>query len=789
VVAIGIAAIAGIFAGTRPASIGVGEQRLRGLIEARVSGIGRQSPGGWTLEVELERLDRRDVADRGQLRLFVPNEHLLAKEHVAKEHVAKEHVAKEHVARADQGKRRPPALPGAQIEVFARIERYPQKAFPTVASARTVMARRGIDARATAVEPITIVCDLRCDVHGDFIVFGDPLIWLEHQMAQGRAAFEGHLLEGLPDQNAALAVALTTGNRRFLTPATADPFRRTGTAHLLAISGLHLGVLAALLWWLFGAVVNRVPWLLRRWGRRRVCAAAVIAVLGCYVLAIGAPVSAVRAWVAIACGACALLLMRPLCPLHALAAAALGLMASEPAVVADLGFQLSFAATLGILLFLRYRPALLDTPEAPFAEPESPKRAWLRRVLLRPVGLFVGVSTSATLATWPVTAAHFGEVALAGLPVNLIVTPLVSALIFPVLVAGSMLSVVVELPGLWLVSVSTDALLAIGGLLGHVAERPGAQWTTGVAPWWAILALAIGALLAAVSRWKRRRLGCAVAAIALGLSVGLSDPVHEQEGELHVHFIPVGQGDATLVGFPDGTTMLVDGGGRRLGGDPGRFVVVPYLRRLGIDRLDWVVVTHADTDHLRGLFAVVESMRPRHFVFDADESDESLARLRRRAGRARVGHAGARLHPLSSDLRQTIGGVAVDMVRPQASSGGQNDASLVVRLSFGTAAVLLAGDVERGAERWLVEHEDVRATVLKVPHHGSKTSSSARFLDAVHPDMAVVSAGRFSRYGHPHAQVMARYKRRAIDVFQTAFDGLVRVEIDGQGLVEVHEVR
>jgi competence protein ComEC len=754
-IAIACAAIAGVFFPPEPTSIGGGEDRVRGVLEAQVHGVGRRSPGGWTLEVELERLDRRRFADRPRLRLFVPSE---------------------HVARGDawsDGERagQPPALSGDRLEVFARIERYPQKAFPGVKSARTLMAGRGIDGRATAVEPVELLDQ-------EHSVWTDPVVWLERRMARGRAAFEERLLLGLSGQNGALAVALTTGNRSFLEPATADPFRRTGTAHLLAISGLHLGVLAALVWWFFGALVNRVPCLLRRWGRRRVCAVAVIATLGCYVLAIGAPVSAVRAWVAIACGACALMLMRPLCAFHALAAAAIGLIAFEPAVVLDLGFQLSFAATLGILLFLRYRPSVLDAPDDPFAEPESRRRAWLRRA-----GLFVGVSTSATLSTWAITAAHFGEVALSGLVVNLVVTPLVSAVIFPVLVAGALLSVVVEPVGLWLMVVSTDALLVVGEVLSHVARLPGAQWITGAAPLWATLALASGALVAVTSRWERRRLGFAATAILVGLSVGLFDLAHEQEAELHVHFIPVGQGDATLVGFPDGTTMLVDAGGRRLGRDPGRFVVAPYLRRLGVDRLDWVVVTHADTDHLGGLFAVVESMRPRHFVFDAREPEESLHELRRRAAAA-----GARLYAIDSDLRHELGGVAVEVVRPQAISGAQNDASLVTRLSYGSASVLLAGDVERAAERWLVDHEDVRSTVLKVPHHGSKTSSSARFLDAVRPEVAVVSAGRFSRFGHPHAEVMARYGRRKIDVFETAVDGLVRVEIDRDGLVEVRVV-
>lgn len=759
--AIGTRAIAPVpkISGSRMPGHLIGEERIRGVVRGTVSGIGRQSPRGWSLQIELEALDDAEFAQPPTLRLFVPIDHLVSSE----EHVSSEdHVSSEPIA-ADAA----PAWPGDQIEVFARVELYPRRAFPDQRALRERMAARGVDARATAVEPVAVISRHM-----------GPTVWVERALAKGRARFERRLLQGLDGQRAALAVALTTGNRAYLQPQTAAPFRHTGTSHLLAISGLHLGVLAALLWWLCGAAVNRFPALLRRFGRRRACGAAVVVVLGGYVLAIGAPVSAVRAWVMIAFGVAALVLMRPLCPFHALAAAALGLIVVQPSVVAELGFQLSFLATLGILLFLRFRPRVLLAPDDPFAAPEPRVRRWLRRV-----GLFVGVSTSATLATWPCVAAHFGEVALCGIFVNLIVTPLVSAVVFPVLAAGALISTVVEPVGLLIVESATEALLVMGDGLARIAEWPGAKWVTGAAPAWAIVALATGALVCVTSRWRPARLGLGLALIALGLSVGMVRASWSQEDALAVHFIPVGQGDATFVGFPDGTTMLIDGGGSRLGRDPGRFVVVPYLRRLGVDRLDWVIVTHADTDHLGGLFAVVEQMRPRHVVFDARERQPSLSELARLAQ-----ERGARLHAVGDRLERRFGGVSVDVIRPQVASTAQNDASLVTRIARGPASVLLPGDVERGAERWLVDHHPVAATVLKVPHHGSRTSSSARFLDAVHPQIAVVSAGRFSRFGHPHASVLARYRRREIDLFETAHHGLVRVRIEEDGRMEVRVV-
>lgn len=748
------------------------DRRVRGELRARVVHTPQRTPNGWSLRVEMLQLDARIVQPDGlRLTLFLSNDF--------------SHLPSSSALR-------PPALAGEQITVFARLERYPKRAFPRLRAPRERMAALGFDARALALEPMRVE-----PLSGADAARPGTLFW--RAMGRARTYFEGQLLRGLSGQNAALALALTTANRSYLEPETLTPFKRTGTSHLLAVSGLHLGVLATIVWGLTGAMVGRAPGLLRRFGRRRVCGMAVVGLLGCYVLLIGAPISAIRAWAVLAVGVGALLALRPLCPFHALSGAAIALMLWQPAVVVDLGFQLSFAATLGILLFLRFRPPILHPSDDLLGAPEP---RWQKRA--RAAGLFVGVSTSASLATMPILAAQFGEVALCGLWVNLVVTPLVSAILFPILVGGAFLALILPAPGFWVLEVTTDIMLAMRAGMDAASRLPGATWVTGSAPWWAVVALVIAALFWSCGRWKPRAMAFALGFMALGLSCGLLARPAAARGELRVHFIPVGQGDATLIEFPDATTMLIDAGGVDVGRDPGQFVVLPYLRRLGIWRLDWVLLTHADQDHMGGLTAVVDQMRPRNFIVGSlpdarARGDQSAAKKRRRIDPAsrrlleQAERAGARLHFVSTRMRRNFGGVRVDILRPQVGESkpgeARNEASLVSRLAFAKTSILLPADIESAGEAWVRAALPGPVTFLKAAHHGSKSSSSEAFLDTFKPRFCIISAGQFSRFGHPHPEVMARYRRRGVQILQTALHGVIRVDISAHGRFQIRSVR
>jgi len=473
--------------------------------------------------------------------------------------------------------------------------------------------------------------------------------------------------------------------------------------------------------------------------------------------------------------------VRPVDSFHALGAAGVAVLAWEPAQIASLGYHLSFAATLAILWFLRRRPPVL-TPEVGAEGGESARRRWLRRA-----GTAAGVSLSATLATWPVLLAWNGAVPSDGLWTNCLVTPLASALLVLAVFGGVAVFALSPPIGAAILGAAGRAMGALAEGLARVASAPPYEIVTGQLALPTALVLAGGAMVVAGSRWRVRPVAVGTLLVVAALAVGM----HRHgapDDQLQLHFIPVGQGDATLARFPDGRTLLVDAGGRRLGADPGRRTVVPYLRRLGIGRVDWVVATHADFDHVGGLVAVAERLRPRTFIYHPVEG----ARRLREVAEA-MAAVGARRIALDGERMLAESPADVRVWKPQVAGGADNDISLVTRIGFEGRAALLPGDIEAGGERWFVDRcragRLCEVDVLKVPHHGSKTSSTESFLRATSPGAAVVSAGKFNRYGHPADEVVERYRDRRIPLWETARHGLVRGILGADGTVEIRAMR
>jgi len=547
-----------------------------------------------------------------------------------------------------------------------------------------------------------------------------------------------------------------------------DLFLRAGLLHLLVVSGAQVGLVAAATLFAAGAL-----------GARRGAGLSVAAgVILFFATMVGWSPSVGRAAIMGLVGVSARLLGRDPDAASTLALAALLWLAFHPAALFGLGFQLSFAATWG-LLFLS--PAL--TP------PLRPR--WLAQL--------IAVTLAAQIAVAPLLAVVFQRVSPASLPANVLVLPLIAAIV----PAGFGLSLVgLILPALAsaLVPAFLPPLWVIVAVARVFASAPGAQLWLPPLHWWHGAAAYL--LLGLLPRCRRGAMAWS-SLLTIALSVTLTFAAagvlaaNVRGPHLTVAVLDVAQGDAILVRGPTGRTMLLDGGGEvEVGGrspqsgsgrgDIGRRRVVPALRRLGVRRVHVVMLSHAHEDHVGGLPAVLENFRV-DLVIDPGVPHPSpsylqfLDLVRRRRIHYALGRQGQRI-----DLG---GGAAVDILWPPGEGEGPvtdnavHDRGLVARLTYGRVSVLLTGDVEAEVEAALLRSGlPLQSTVLKVGHHGSRTSTTPEFLDAVRPVLAVISLGAGNLFGHPHPQTLRTLAARGVPIYRTDHVGAVFLQTDGRAL-------
>ncbi|MFL5612354.1 MAG: DNA internalization-related competence protein ComEC/Rec2 [Gemmatimonadaceae bacterium] len=554
--------------------------------------------------------------------------------------------------------------------------------------------------------------------------------------------------------DAALARALLIADTRDLSPEIRDRYAAAGLAHMLSISGLHVGVIAVALEILFQLLHLA----------RRPATLAAIAVVGVYVLLIGAPEAAVRSAVMLAALAASRLLQRPTSPWAMLAIGAAAPLVS-PRSVLEVGYQLSVIGVAALIaggaLVRRVVPRRVN--------------GW-RRTLL--AGLIV--STVATIVSAPLVAWTFGRISLVGPITNLVAAPLM-ALAQPTLFLGLLLAPVPSVASV--VGDAAHPLLAAFDAIALAGSSVPGGWMA-VSPTVTAAALAgvasVALIVACVSRFPGRALVIGTAALVLLVWDGVAPA---GSGLTEIHMIDVGQGDAIAIRTPHGSWVLVDAGRAWHGGDAGRSVVLPYLtRRRG--PLVAFVLSHPHTDHVGGAATVISALHPTYyfdaaFAGNADAYRSSLLMARS------VGTAWARVHPHDS---LAVDGVVLRFLGPDSAwTAGLSDpnlASTIVLVRVGVVRFLLVGDAERPEEDWLVSHygDSLRADVLKVGHHGSSTSSSDPFLDRVRPRLALVSVGLGNSYGHPSPEVMATLASRGAQVLRTDRLGTIVVSTDGKRL-------
>jgi competence protein ComEC len=610
------------------------------------------------------------------------------------------------------------------------------------------------------------------------------LTWARALAFRARRAMRSAIARAVPGDAAAFLHTAVLGDRRGVDAEVEAGFRAAGASHVLSVSGLHLAAVAVIflvgLRWLLAAI----PALPLHANPHAVAACLALPAVGFFVLLTGEAVATLRSALMIAVALLGVLVNRPASASATLGLAALTLLLGSPLLLLDVSLQLSLASVAGIALLAR----ALGPRGARAVSGGRRLGVWLWR--------FGAATLSATAVTAPLGAHHFGEIAPAAPLGNLVLVPLVEMVVVPFGLAGSALAAIWPVVG-WLP-------LRIAGLAARLAlaaaalfSRYAPIWLCRAPSWFETLGLIAAAVLALSAagprpparRWRLLAVAGLSLAGALG-SLGAREIARRADRDLRITFLDVGQGDAALIEAPGGGTLLIDGGGSFDGAfDPGERVIEPLLRGRGVSRLELVALSHPHPDHLNGLHRVLERFPVARLWTSGDDGhNPEYARLLATARRRGVAL------PVPAPL--ALGALAITPLGPWwedhigAPAGlSVNDASLVLRLDFAGRGALFPGDLEADGEGELVGRrtlgDRIAADLLKVPHHGSRTSSSPELIAAVAPRLAVISLGWQNRFRFPSPEVLARYAAGGTRILRTDRDGAVTVRVSPQGAISV----
>jgi len=576
------------------------------------------------------------------------------------------------------------------------------------------------------------------------------------------------------------------GEQSFITPEIREMFMVTGTVHIISISGSHLGLIGFLLFFFVKGAVLRFPihwleWLSLRLTATRLAVLVTIPVVSFYTLLAGAEIATVRSWVMILLFLVAVWMGREKHLLTTLGIAAMVALVANPESVYDTSFQLSYSAVWAIALVIqRNQRRAEDHPGL-----RDPARGLVTSVWHRITQAW-WMTLAVTLATLPLVAYYFNQIAWLGIISNLVVVPFVGFLIIPlglVSVVWVLLSGSETLPLGILHQTIADFLVTIVSLFAHI---PGAEWHV-ASPSVLMILLYYGLLFSIVLSVHKTKLqvSCGIVVFVILLWWTWSPRVNLDHETLRVTFLDVGQGDATVIELPDGTTILIDGGPAYTRLNMGQAVIGPYLWDQGIRRIDHVIATHPQWDHVGGLPWVLKSFdvgqywsngiareqafyqRLQEMIQDVGLKEQVVVR-----NEQEIANAGPCTFKALRPLLKP--GHPLEALGSSVSGAALNNHSIVTWLDCGQHSVLLTADAEHEALSELYLLPDVHtARVVKVPHHGAKSSLHPEWIDQLNAEVAVVSVGRHNRYGHPYPAVVNAYRKKGIPFYRTDQDGAV----------------
>ncbi len=603
--------------------------------------------------------------------------------------------------------------------------------------------------------------------------------WFGQALERSREAVSDLVEKAAPHQVSGLLKALLIADRSEISPEVRQAFNRTGIAHLLAISGLHIGMVATLAFFGFRLLLARSQRvLLAAWVTRGAALMSALPVLF-YGLLAGMSPATQRAVIMVMVFLLALLFEREHDSVNTLAIAALVILIVNPSALFEISFQLSFVAVFSILYALRHLAFVSRLKSGP-------------RTVLKRLALFLLVSAAAIIGTVPVTLYYFNQTSLIGILTNCLMVPLVGFLVVQLGLLAVLLLPITPTGAFWVMKAAAVIMQAGLALVIPLSEFSFAAVRT-VTPTLIEIGL-FYALAWALINFRRARVArAALVCIALLVLADTAYWVKQRFGnqDFKITFMDVGQGNAALLELPGGPCMLVDGGGfydNRF--DVGARVVAPLLWRKKIATVETLVLSHPHPDHLNGLVFIAGNFNVKEVWMNQEYvSNEPYDELRDIISEKHI-----RLVALKELLRaKMIGGVKFQCLYPPidfvARKGEDtwrhpNNNSLVLKVSFGQRSFLFPGDIEAEAEKELavMVGSALKSDVLLVPHHGSKSSSTPEFLRYVDPSMAVVSAGWKNIFRFPHKKILERYEAMGCETFCTGHDGAVSITTDGKQL-------
>lgn len=563
----------------------------------------------------------------------------------------------------------------------------------------------------------------------------------------------------LPLKEASVLEAMLLGDKQNLDTSVKEVYRKSGISHILAISGLHISIISALLWLILDTLKLN----------KRVSSTIILTVLIVYCIFTGNSVSTTRAVIMIGIVLFGNIIYYQSDIYTSIATAAFVLLIYQPLYLYDVGFQLSFGAVISIIVLSPVLERIYFIPKT------------IRSYLIS--------TLAASLGTYPIIAYHFNTISVIGVAVNLLVLPLASILVCFGIISTVVSFIWLEL-GKFLCGIVYFILVFYENICTIASTIPFSQIVTGQ-PNLILIFIYYTIILATayyyyLNKQKRQSLKKYMLYMQIFLLI-ISAIVIFKPKDLEIVYLDVGQGDSIAIHTAKNKNILIDGGGNISKpleeANMGTQIVLPYLRYKGINRLDCVFVSHPDGDHIIGILELLDYIKINQiFIADTDAKNDLLETLEMKASKYNIP-----INKLSKgNIVKVDDSISFECIYPTKDilidSDDYNNNSLVLYMDYNNSKFLFTGDIEKEAEdRIIKDYKKLDTDILKVAHHGSKTSSTQNFVDMVQPKVAVISSGKNNYYGHPHKEVLDRYKN--INIYNTADDGAILIKPKNNKLI------